>query len=135
MEIRFEISRGINAIDALTKAAFAPMPYIDGSESEIINRLHKDGDLYLSLVTILQGTHIAHVACSHVSIGKISRNWFGLGPVSVAPSQQKRGIGSALIREGLKKIKACGADGSVLIGAKDFYCRLDFKLAAHYDMA
>ena len=108
MQIRLEISRGINAIDALTKAAFAPMPFSDGSESEIINRLRKDGDVYLSLITIHEGALIARVVCSRVSIGKTLSNWFGLGPVS---------------------------DGCVLIRAKDFYCWLDFKMAAHYDIA
>ncbi len=52
MEIGLEISRDINAIDALTKVAFAPMRYGDDSESKIINRLRKDCDLYLSLVFI-----------------------------------------------------------------------------------
>ena len=135
MQIRLEISRGINTIDALTKAAFAPMPFSDGSESEIINRLRKDGDVYLSLITIHEGALIAQVVCSRVSIVKTLSNWFGLGPVSVTLSQQKRSIENALIREGMKKIKASGADGCVLIRAKDFYCRLDFKMAAQYDIA
>ena len=67
---QIEISRDINAIDALTKAAFAPMRYSDGSGSGIINHLRKDGDLYLSLVTIHERALFAHVAFSRVSIAK-----------------------------------------------------------------
>lgn len=98
MEIRLEISRDTNAIDALTKAAFAPMPSRNGSESEIVNRLCIDNDLYLSIVTTHEGALIAHIAFSRVSISKTLGHWFGLCPISVAPSRQKLGIGSALIK-------------------------------------
>ena len=104
-----EISRDINAIDALTKAAFAPMRYSDDSESEIINRLRKDGDLYLSLASIHDGAFLAHIAFSRVSISKTLDHWFDLSLISVAPSWQKLGIGSALIRKRLKIIKTRGA--------------------------
>ena len=100
MEIGLEISRDINAIDALTKVAFAPMRYGDDSESKIINRLRKDCDLYLSLVFIRDDAFLAHVTFLRVSISKILGHWFVLGLVSVAPFLQKLGRGRHLSENG-----------------------------------
>ncbi len=36
-------------------------------------------------------------------------DWYGLGPVSVLPELQRRGIGSSLVREGLSMLKEKGA--------------------------
>ena len=43
MLIRPEMPVDIDAIRDLTAAAFAPMPYSDGTEPEIIDRLRADG--------------------------------------------------------------------------------------------
>jgi putative acetyltransferase len=94
MEIRPETPQDIFAIRELTEAAFAPMPYSDGSEAQIIDRLREEGNLTLSLVTLDQDQVLAHIAFSPVTIDRTQGNWCGLGPVSVAPSWQKQGIGT-----------------------------------------
>ncbi len=48
LTIRDETPADIDAIFALTAAAFAPMPFSDGTEPYIINALRADGDLTLS---------------------------------------------------------------------------------------
>ena len=127
MEIRSESPQDIFAIRKLTEAAFAPMPYSDGSEAKIIDRLREEGNLTLSLVTVDQDQVLAHIAFSPVTIDRTQGNCCGLGPVSVAHSWQKQGIGTTLIGEGLSRMKKRGAAGCVLIGAPDFYRGLDFK--------
>lgn len=64
-----------------------------------------------------------------MTIADGTRNWYGLGPVSVLPEHQRRGIGSAQIREGLSRLKALGAGGCCLVGHPEYYRRFGFEYA------
>ena len=50
MDIRIEAPSDHETIYQLTKAAFAPMAFSDGSEPDRIDALRRDGHLTLSLV-------------------------------------------------------------------------------------
>jgi putative acetyltransferase len=126
MQIRPETPDDFDTIDALTTAAFADMPYSDGSEAECIKRLRSDGDLTLSLVAIENGKIVGHAAFSPVTLSDGSSGWMGLGPISVWPDQQKTGVGSRLINEGLKQIQQNGAPGCVLVGDPNYYSKFGF---------
>ena len=82
------------AIRRVTATAFAGQPHSDGSEPTIVDRLRVDGDLALSLVAEAADGIVGQVAFSPVSIADGSAKWYGLGPVSVLPKEQGRGIGS-----------------------------------------
>ena len=125
--IRPEASGEKAAIFALTEAAFASMPYSDGDEPELVNRLRKDGDLTLSLVAEDAERIVGHIAFSPVTITDGARDWYGLGPVSVWPELQRAGIGSALINRGIADMRALGAKGIVLLGSNEYYPRFGFK--------
>ena len=58
---------------------------------------------------------------SPVTISDGTRNWYGLGPVSVLPDYQGQGIGTALIEEGLSRLKGLGAKGCCLVGRPQYY--------------
>ena len=130
LTIRDETSADIDAIFALTAAAFAPMPFSDGSEPHIINRLRTDGDLTLSLVAEINGEIVGQITFSPVSLDGLA-DWYGLGPVAVDTDWQRgqkgTNIGSALIHAGLSRLKALGANGCVLIGNPDYYSRFGFR--------
>jgi putative acetyltransferase len=114
------------AIHALTKAAFQGAPYSDGTEQRVVDALRAANALTLSLVAILDDVVVGHIAFSPVAIDGRAGRWFGLGPVSVQPGRQRAGIGSALIREGLDRLRAMGADGCVLLGDPAYYSRFGF---------
>ena len=111
----------------LTARAFAPMPFSDGSEPAILDALRRDGDLALSLVAERDGAVVGHVAFSPVTVGGAPA--IGLGPVSVEPALQRSGIGGALIREGLARMKAAGHAACALIGDPGYYSRFGFASA------
>lgn len=129
MTIRPERPADAEAIRALTAAAFAGLPHSDGSEPRIIESLRQGGDLVLSLVTELvaeQGEIVGHIAFSPVTITDGSPDWFGLGPLSVAPRHQRRGIGASLARQGIATMRERGAHGIVLLGDPAYYERFGF---------
>ncbi|MGD9864868.1 MAG: GNAT family N-acetyltransferase [Pseudodonghicola sp.] len=126
MDIRDEGPQDHEIIGQITTAAFAPMAYSSGTEAAIITTLRQTGALTLSLVAVEEGTVIGHVAFSPVTIGGADVGWYGLGPVSVRPDRQGRGIGSALIRAGLARLRQIGAGGCVLVGNPAYYRRFGF---------
>jgi putative acetyltransferase len=126
LEIRPETTADYSAIYALTAQAFAPMPYSDGDEQYLINKLRDGGALALSLVAYINNKVVGHVAFSPAFAADGSPNWFALGPVSVLPDLQGQGIGGLLIREGIDWLVAQNAAGCVLVGNPKYYQRFGF---------
>ena len=125
-EIRDETPADIASIRAITKAAFADMPYSSQTEAEIIDGLRAAAAIRLSLVAVTDGEVVGNVVFSDVAIdGK--GGWVGLGPVAVRPGLQRRGVGSTLIQEGLERMRSEGAAGCVLVGDPGYYSRFGFK--------
>ena len=114
-------------IFALTEAAFRDMPFSDGDEQHLVDRLRADGDLTLSLIAEDADRIVGHIAFSPVTIGGEDMNWFGLGPVSVWPERHKQGVGSALIKRGIAEMQERGAAGIVLLGSNEYYPRFGFR--------
>lgn len=130
MPIRPEQPGDTHAIRALTTAAFATAPHSSGTEAAIVDGLRAVGALTLSLVAVAGDAGptaiLGHVAFSPVTIDGADCGWFGLGPVSVRPDRQRGGIGSGLIREGLRRLRAMGAGGCVVLGDPAYYGRFGF---------
>ena len=108
MILRDETPADIDAIRALTEEAFRTAPHADGTEHVIVDRLRAAGALTLSLVAEIDGAVAGHVAFSPVTLSDGSAGWYGLGPISVEPARQGEGIGSALVRAGLDRLKGMG---------------------------
>jgi putative acetyltransferase len=125
--IRKETPSDVQAISDITKAAFKNNPYSHNTEQFIINALRNANALTLSLVAEIDGKLVGHIAFSPVTFTDGSKNWYGLGPVSVAPNCQKQGIGTKLVNEGLNLLKAVGAKGVCLVGDPHFYERFGFR--------
>jgi putative acetyltransferase len=132
MIIRDETPDDINAIDAVTTAAFKAVPYSDQTEAAIVRALRSAGALTVSLVALEDSDLVGHAAFSPVTVNGAPSQWYALGPISVSPGRQKQGIGGALIRQGLARLKAQGAHGCVLVGDPAYYARFGFKGAAEF---
>lgn len=127
MIIRKEQTKDIAEISTITAAAFEPVQISNNTEPFIIKALRKAGALTISLVAEIDEQIVGHIAFSPVVISDGSEGWYGLGPVSVSPEQQKRGIGKSLINEGLSLLKNQGANGCMLVGDPGYYQRFGFK--------
>lgn len=128
VDIRAERPGDEDAIHAVTVAAFLDAPHTSHTEQFIVRELRSARALEVSLVAELDGRLVGHVAASAVTIDGAAMGWFGLGPVSVIPEQQGRGIGSRLVRAALQHLRARGAGGCVLVGEPAYYQRFGFRV-------
>jgi putative acetyltransferase len=115
------------AIHAVTLAAFGrPM------EADLVDQLRADEGWLpeLSLVALEGDAVVGHVVCTRARLG--GRPALGLGPLSVHPDRQKRGVGSALMHAVLGAADALGEPVVVLLGDPAYYFRFGFRLAAEH---
>ena len=125
--IRNETDADVGVITEVTIAAFKTLEISNKTEQFIIEALRAAKALTVSLVAEVDGRVIGHIAFSPVSISVGTRDWYGLGPVSVLPEYQREGIGKSLIREGLSRLKDLNARGCCLVGHPDYYKKLGFR--------
>lgn len=120
--IRNETDADVSAISEVTFAAFKTLDISHHTEQFIIEALRAAKALTLSLVAEVDGCVVGHIAFSPVTISDGTMNWYGLGPVSELPEHQRKGIGKALIQEGLARLKVLHAHGCCLVGHPQ-YCK------------
>lgn len=126
MEIRAEQPEDFQAIREVNDAAFG-----GAQESALVDRLRDDGLLSCSLVAVEYGEIIAHIAFSDLEITdsehKRSINACALAPMAVAPTHQRHGIGSELVRQGIEKCEELGFEAIVVVGHENYYPRFGFS--------
>lgn len=125
--IRDEIDNDIDAITEVTIAAFESLPISNHTEQFIIEALRAAKALTVSLVAELDDRVIGHIAFSPVTSSDGTQNWYGLGPVSVLPEYQRKGVGKALIQEGLSRLKNLNAQGCCVVGHPEYYRKFGFR--------
>jgi putative acetyltransferase len=126
IDIRAEKPEDAEAIRTITKAAFAEALHSSGTEAAIVDALRAAGALTVSLVAVQNGEVVGHIAFSPITVSPKAKGWFGLGPVSVRPDRQGIGIGRALVRDGLSRLRVLNAAGCVVLGDPRYYGRFGF---------
>ena len=125
--IRGETGSDRETIGEVTKAAFDTLSISGHTEQFIILALREAKALTVSLVAEVDGKIVGHIAISPVAISDGSPGWYSLGPISVLPELQRRGIGKALMQEGMSRLRSMGAGGCVLVGDPGYYERFGFR--------
>ncbi|WP_230532679.1 GNAT family N-acetyltransferase [Microvirga roseola] len=136
MNIRLEETADWTAVYTIYAAAFG-----QSAEADLVQRIHKDGDLILSLAAYDGSAGpVGHIVFSRLILNAAPGvKGAVLAPLAVVPSHQKHGIGSALVAEGLERLKQAGTDLVVVLGDPNFYGRFGFspklakKLRTPYD--
>ncbi len=108
-DIRDERDQDAAAIEAVTRAAFGTVAYSSGTEQFIVRALREAGCLSVSLVATEDGVVVGHAGASPVEISGGAAGWHGMGPVSVAPGHQGRGIGTRLVVHVLDALRTAGS--------------------------
>ena len=124
--VRQETPADVADIRDVTQRAFAGRSYSDGNEQDIVDALRARNALAISLVAVLRGRILGHVAFSPARAEDGSPGWYTLGPVSVHPDVQRQGIGQRLIITGIGRLRELGASGCIVLGDTNYYSRFGF---------
>ena len=134
MGIRLEESANLPTLYAIYSAVFGQL-----AEADLVQHMHKDGDLILSVIAYADEP-AGHIAYSRMSLHETpSIKACVLAPLAVCPLLQKQGIGAALVRHSLKSLTDGGYDLVVVLGEPHYYSRFGFdpklaeKLKTPYD--
>jgi putative acetyltransferase len=99
------------------------------SEARLIDALRDGGYTRVSLVADEHGRVVGHILFSILPIatprGEIQA--LSLAPMAVVPDRQRQGIGSQLLREGLRACQDSGHRIVVVLGHPKFYRRFGFS--------
>ncbi|HEX6119199.1 MAG TPA: N-acetyltransferase [Dongiaceae bacterium] len=101
------------------------------AEADLVDQLRTDGDVLISLVAVGDlGELIGHVLFSRLPIdgtkGRVTEA-AALAPLAVRPEHQRKGVGSALARAGIRACTARGLAAIIVIGDPTFYQRFGFS--------
>jgi putative acetyltransferase len=128
MLIRDEEDKDRGAVDELVAAEFDT-----GAEADFVGRLREGPPPVVSLVAEEESGVVGHILLAPVPLeGNPDARLMGLGSLAVVPEHQGKGIGSALMREGLERCRALGSDGVVALGPGGYYSRFGFVPAARF---
>ena len=128
MEIRPERAADIPVIHALNRAAFET-----ATEAELVDALRDQAEPIVSLVADDRGSIVGHILFSPVTLsGGRGLKIMGLAPMAVLPAEQRRGIGSALVRAGLEHCTQLGCGAVVVLGHPEYYPRFGFIPASQF---
>lgn len=126
LHIRAEQAADIERIAEIIQAASQKYPHSNHTDHVLIDNLRREQALFLSLVAEVEGRVIGYIGFSEVEISDESMGWFCLASLAVSPERQGKGIGSALVREGLAALRRQGANGCVVLGEPSYYRRFGF---------
>lgn len=129
--IRQEIDGDQDAVGRVTIDAFANCELGHQGEAELIKSLRMNCAECLSLVAVCHAEVIGHILFSPATIETHygTLKGMGLGPLSVAPSQQRCGVGSLLVRSGLEFLKQRDCPFVIVLGHPEYYSRFGFEPA------
>jgi putative acetyltransferase len=92
----------------------------------------------ISLVAQQGGAVVGHVAFTLCRVEGQDERSALLGPLCAAPDRQGRGVGSALVKAGLERLRADGVTTVLVLGDPAYYGRFGFAaghdIAAPYDL-
>ena len=124
LEIREEASADRDAAGEANRLAFG-----GDDEAMLVDALRAGGYLRVSLVAEDQGRVVGHIVFSDLPVvtAGTTVETLALAPMAVLPEFQRRGIGSALVREGLDLCRRRGHRIVVVLGHPGFYPRFGFS--------
>lgn len=134
--IRAEHPDDAAAIHNVIFQAFTYAKHRDGDEQYLVERLRKSAAFQpeLSLVAIVGNRVVGHILFSEVQIG-VDHPSLALAPLSVLPTYQQQGIGSALIRAGHEAALAQGYTSAIVLGDYGYYSRFGYVPASQWHIS
>lgn len=126
ISIRLEKEKDYRAVECLTREAFWDLYHPGCSEHFIVHKIRKVTAFVkeLSLIACNKDRIVGSIIYSRAKVIDVKDEVFEvlcMGPVSVLPSFQRKGIGSLLMRHSIEKAKKLGFKAIVLFGDPRYY--------------
>jgi putative acetyltransferase len=127
LEIRPERADDAAAIRALVTAAFGP----DDDTADFVEAVRARAEVCLAQVAVADGAIVGHAqwCAAPLIVDGTSVNAVYLSCLSATPALQRRGIGSALVTNGLRRLAGDGYAAATLLGDPAYYGRFGFSSA------
>ena len=106
------------------------------AEANLVDALRQCDIPLISLVAEEGNQLIGHILFSPVSLAESAHTpaITGLAPMAVLPAWQGKGVGSRLVKEGLKYCVEAGYVAVVVLGYPDYYPRFGFVPASRFNI-
>lgn len=98
------------------------------TEAKLVEKLRKV-ESYIALVAETDGKIVGHISFTPVTLNDEQTTFLGLAPMAVLPEYQNQGVGSKLVREGLKICAGKGFTAVFVLGHPTYYPRFGFETA------
>lgn len=145
LTIRPEEHKDYKAIVSLILRSFQEgTDYSDGTDIIALVEEIRDSEYYipeLSFVAELDGQIVGHFLFSKFPLSPTKEGGHHtdagivmLAPVSVHADYFRRGIGSAMLKMGIEKVKALGYKGITVEGNFNFYNQVGFRTSSEYNI-
>jgi putative acetyltransferase len=121
LDIRESAHADASAIESLYPQAFP-----DEHLLPLVRDLLQRPAIAVSLVGAVDLQIAGHVIFTMCGVAGSSVNAALLGPLAIAPAWQRQGIGSAIVRAGLQRLKDADVDLVCVLGDPAYYGRLGF---------
>ena len=134
--IRLEEEKDYRRVEEVTKLAFSEPDRIARGqigcpyEHWMVHELRKrDGILELSFVAELEGEIVGHIICSKAEVRTAESTLpvLNIGPISVLPEYQRKGVGRELIQIMIAQTTKLGYGAILFFGRPEYYPQFGFK--------
>jgi putative acetyltransferase len=121
LEIRESTARDREAIEALY-----PRSFPDEDLLPLVDKMLREPAVTMSLVAARAKRVVGNIMFTLCTVDGSAAEAALLAPLAVEPAYQGRGIGSALVREGLQRLEQDGVKAVFVLGDPAYYSRLGF---------
>lgn len=122
MQLRPSTAEDADAIIAMCARAFP-----DEDLVPVVSELLLDPPVRLSLVALVDDHIVGNVIFTTCGVEGADTRVALLAPLAVDPDHQRQGVGSALVRDGLRRLQQAGFARVCVLGDPAYYGRLGFK--------
>ena len=137
--IRQETEKDFPEIYQLIKTAFETAKVKDGDEQDFAENLRKSENFIPQLALVAEDKNklIGQIMLTKTYVSQPDGSQYEgllIAPVSVLLEYRDQGVGSALIKEGIRRGEALGFKAVFLCGDPAYYHRFGFRSTASFDI-